>query len=491
MSKAIRALAVMAMALTLWIPGARAQATEQPTSLPNAPSAAPPLIESGSPIGIQEAGTAGQEPVRTTPYNPPLSGAGDFTPGGSPVTRNFLLPAVNLSQQLDTNPFTTAHPGSPVALSSILGTLTLQRNSGRSLLTLNYVGGGTVANRQAVSNGQTDLNSIIQELEASQIVNWRRWTLLLSNQFTYFPESSFGSFLGSPSSLASGIGRSLGEGLPSLQPFLISNQSILNGRGGRVSNTFLTQMEYDFTARSSITFAGAYGFLRFLDSDLVNGSTATFMTGYNHQIDRADTVAVIYRFNAFRLGGLNGAIEDHVAQLSYGRRLTGRLAFRLAGGPEVEWPRASRVAPQSRLLWNLESALHYRISRSALDLSYSHGLTGGAGVSAGAETNQAEAAVTRSLSRAWQASFGLGYANNRSLGSAALSLLANRVFNTWFGRVRFGRSVGRGTEQFIAYVVQLQGSDAPFCAGLVCARSLVRHQITIGFNWHHRPIPIG
>ncbi len=489
MAKAIQGFWVIVVALAISVPGAWAQGTGRAVSQPNVPSATPPLTESGSPIGMQEAGTAGQEPVRRTPYNPPLSGAGDFTPGGSPATRSFLLPAVNFSQQMDTNPFTTAHPGSPVTLSSILGTLTLQRNSGRSELTLNYLGGGTVANRQAVSNGQSDLNSIIQELEASQVVNRRQWALLLSNQFTYFPESSFGSLLGSPSSLTSGIGNSLGEGVPSPQPFLMPSQSILTGRGERVSNTFLTQGEYHFTARSSVTFAGAYGFLRFLDSDLLNGSSATFMTGYDHQIDRADTVAVIYRFNALRFGGLNGAIDDHVAQLSYGRRITGRLAFRLAGGPEVEWPRASGV-PQSRLLWSLESALNYRLNRSALDLSYSHGLTGGAGVLAGAETNQVEAAATRSLFRTWQGSLGLGYANNRSVAATAL-FPANRAFNTWYGRVQFSRPVGSGVAPFVAYIVQLQGSDAPFCAGLVCARSLVRHQITVGFNWHHRPIPIG
>lgn len=489
MSKAIQGFWVIVVALAIWVPGAWAQRTGQAVSQPNVPSATPPLTENDSPIGMQEAGTAGQEPVRRTPYNPPLSGAGDFTPGGSPAPRSFLLPAVNFSQQMDTNPFTTAHPGSPVTLSSILGTLTLQRNSGRSQLTLNYSGGGTVANHQVVSNGQTDLNSIVQQLEATQTVNWRRWALLLSNQFTYSPESSFGSLLGNPSSLTSGIGHSLGEGLPGLQSFLTPNQSILTGRGGRVSNTFLTQGEYQLTARSSITTAGAYGFLRFFNSDLFDSYNAMFMTGYNHQIDRADTVAVIFRFNALRFGGLNGAIDDHVAQLSYGRRITGRLAFRLAGGPEVQLFRSGGAPPQSQLLWNLESGLHYRLSRTALDLSYQHGLTGGAGVLAGAETNQVEATVAHSLSRIWQGSFGLGYSDNRNAGGAALSSV-KRAFNTWYGRVQFSRLIGRRGEQFIAYIVQLQSSDIPFCAGQICARNLVRHQITVGFNWHHHPIAI-
>src|SRR2546422_583293 len=378
MSKAIQGFRVIVVALAIWVPVAQAQGTGQAAGQPNVPSATPPLTQSGSPIGMQEAGTVGQEPVRTTLYNPPLSGAGDFTPGGSPVTRSFLLPAMNFFQQVDTRPFTTVQPGSPLALSSIVGSLALQRNSGRSEFTLNYLGGGTMADRQGLPNAGTSLNSIIQELEATQTVNWRRWTLLTSDQFSYTPESSFGSFLGGLSSFGSGMGAALGEGLPGLRSFLTPNQSILTGPGGRVSNTFLAQGEYHFTARSSITIAGAYGFLRFFDSDLLNSHSAMFTTGYNHQITRADTVAVMYRLNEFRFGGLHRTTDDHVVQLAYGRRITGRLAFWLNAGPELGLFRSPGIASQRPLLWNLESELRYQVGRTDLDLFYQHLLTGGA-----------------------------------------------------------------------------------------------------------------
>src|SRR3989442_8553894 len=111
MSKAIQGFRLIVVALAICVPGAQAQGTGEAAGQPNVPSATPPLTQSGSPIGMQEAGTAGQEPVRTTLYNPPLSGAGDFTPGGSPVTRSFLLPAMNFFQQVD------MQPGSPLMLS--------------------------------------------------------------------------------------------------------------------------------------------------------------------------------------------------------------------------------------------------------------------------------------------------------------------------------------------------------------------------------------
>jgi hypothetical protein len=286
------------------------------------------------------------------------------------------------------------------------------------------------------------------------------------------------------------MGVALGEGLPGLRSFLTPNQSILTGRGGRVSNTFLAQGEYHFTARSSITIAGAYGFLRFFDSDLLNSNSAMFTTGYNHQITRADTVAVIYRLNAFRFGGLNRTTDGHVVQLAYGRRITGRLTFWLNAGPELGLFRSPGIASQRSLLWNLESELRYGIGRTDLDLFYQHLLTGGAGVLAGAENNLVEAIVNQRLKRMWRGYLALAYANNRSVANAGTSPPTQAV-NTWFGWVQLSRPIGRSADLVIGYVLQLQGSDTPLCTGLVCARSLVRHQISLGFNWRHRPIPIG
>src|SRR5260370_31791666 len=146
-----------------------------------------------------------------------------------------------------------------------------------------------------------------------------------------------------------------------------------------------------------------------------------FMTGYNHQISSTNTVGVIYRFNPLRFATLDGTIDDHVAQLSYGRRTTGRLAFKISAGPEVGLIRSGGVVPQTRLFWNLESTLHYRLNRTTLDLSYDRGLTGGAGVLAGAEASQVEVAGNKGFARTWEAVFRNGYADKRYVESVAFS----------------------------------------------------------------------
>ncbi len=40
------------------------------------------------------------------------------------------------------------------------------------------------------------------------------------------------------------------------------------------------------------------------------------------------------------------------------------------------------------------------------------------------------------------------------------------------------------------YLVQLQGSNVPNCAEVVCGKSLARHQVFVGLNWHHRPFAV-
>ena len=482
MLRTTHSLWATAVALALWVPGAWAQETGQPVNRPNTPQSPLPLLLSRNTSAPE---TGGQELGEASAYVPALSGVQDFTPGSAQTSRSFLLPSVSVYQWADTNPFMSPRPEG-MALSSILGNLLLQRNFGRSEVTLDYAGGGTVANRQVSSSGGMGLNSIVQQLEATQVARWRRFALLLSDQLSYFPESSFGSIQGGMTSLGTGTGASLGAGLPDIRSFLTPDQSILTPRGGRVSNTFVTQGEYDLSPRSSITVAGAYDFLRFMDSPLFGSYSGMFMTGYNHQISNTNTLGVIYRFSALRFANLDRAIDDHVAQLSYGRKITGRLTFQVSAGPEVGLIRSGGVARQNRLFWNLDSTLHYRVSRTTLDLSYERGLTGGAGVLAGAEASRVEVTASRGLSRTWQGSFGMGYANNRNVDDTAFSA-SSQTFNTWYGRVQCTRPVGHSADAFVGYLVQLQGSNVPICTGIVCGMNLTRHQVFIGLNWHHRP----
>ena len=110
---------------------------------------------------------------------------------------------------------------------------------------------------------------------------------------------------------------------------------------------------------------------------------------------RRDTIAVIYHFDELRYRSISPTIENHTVQVSYAHRVTGRLAFQAAAGPEISFYPNSLVAggtatdSTSHVSWSMNTTLTYQQKeRTSLSLTYSHGVTGGSGVFLGAQSDQ-------------------------------------------------------------------------------------------------------
>lgn len=467
----------MVLGLLVCIPAVRAQGPNQPASPTLEPAS--PLMPSDNSKGTDSASNARPGVDRTLANTPGLAGAQPPTLGASGEAHNFLLPGFTFFQQLDTNGFGTAKPGELTTLSYLLGSLSLHRNSGRSQFELSYSGGGSIA------NNQSDLNSVIQQLSVGETIRLRRSTLLFSDQFFYLPESTFG-FPGFGISAAAGSSAGV---LTNLRPPFAPNQTILTGRETRITNTFLSQIDYQLNPWASITALGSYGILHFSRSGFLNGYNAVFQSGYNYMLTAKDTIAILYRFNAFRFSGSGSAIDDHVMQIVYKRQIKSRLTFRLAGGPDVDTFHLPGMGAGVRVLWSVDSSFGYRFGLTELDLSYLHGLTGGGGVLSGAETHVAQVTLSRNLSRAWRGSARIGYARDEGLAETTPTAV-RPTFNTSFGGVELSRPLGRRSALFLAYTAQFQDSNAPVCTALNCGTSQVRHLISVGLNWGAHPIPL-
>jgi hypothetical protein len=416
-----------------------------------------------------------------------LTGARDLSLGVSRLRHSFWQPYINLTSTLDTNSLTTGHTGSLTTWSSLYGGIDLHKMSGQSDLTMTYLGGGLISNDGKASN------SVVQQLELGDKLNWRRSNLSFTNQLSYLPEAAFGF------GLPSGLSPSLGQGTP-VQPVLAPNQSILTTQAGRISNTFLAELDKFLTPRSSLTFVGSYSVLHFLDGGFLNSSGTVFQVGYNRKATREDTVAVLYRFTTFQYNSANQSINSHVMQLSYGRQLTGRMAFQVAAGPGLGLFRtpllvntgASAGSPtmggsSTQLYWTLDTSMTHQMRLAQLRFAYDHSLSEGAGVLAGAVNDQVSGSINSQLSRALNGGFVAGYARNRGI-SVATPTPSNQSYNYWFAGVNCAHPMGRSSSLFVNYRVQFQDSDIAFCAGATCGRSLVRHTLSIGFDWRSRPI---
>jgi hypothetical protein len=167
-------------------------------------------------------------------------------------------------------------------------------------------------------------------------------------------------------------------------------QSIFTAIGPRYTNTFGTQLNYVLSKRSSITFGGLFSIERFVDAGNIESDDYTGNIGYNYQITRADTIGILYRYSSIHYLGLPQAIGDYSIQAAYGRKITGRLALQLTGGPEITHQRVPQgTNTQQQFVAGTGSAtISYAFEKGSISANYFHGVTTGSGVFLGATTDQ-------------------------------------------------------------------------------------------------------
>jgi hypothetical protein len=421
-----------------------------------------------------------------------LAGVLDFSLGFPLERRSYWQPYLSLNATADSNPLgITSSPGW-VGYSSVLGGIEVRKFSGISDLVLSYIGGGSFSNAGSVGNFVT------QQFAFAEKISLHRLNLSLLDQFDYIPEAGFGYEGLSGSLLPEG-------GTIGLQNSFLFGQSILTARGQRAANTSIGQADLLISPRSTLTFAGGYSFLHFFDNNLLNSGDIIFQAGYSQQFGPENALGAIYRFNGYRYGGVSQSINDNTVYLSYGRRLTGRLALRLAAGPELAYfqtpitgvasgdgaPTSGTSATTNRTLvtYSVSTSLAYSLARTSLGLGFDRGVSDGSGVLAGAITDTVRASVGRQLSRTFSGKVNFGYSRNNGLAIVTASTPANgtQIYDYWFGGVSVAHPFGRTADCFLSYQTQYQTSNSSFCIGPTCQTSVVRQIISMGFNWRAHP----
>jgi hypothetical protein len=470
----------MLLGMILCVPVVRARQTDQTKIDPREQRVAPypALLSSG---GAGDSSLESPQATLTEVQVPagarPLSGVQELNLSANFGARNFLVPSINVTSQLATSSTATGF-GSPSTFNYVLGNLDLSHVSDRSQLLVHYTGGGMFSSY---------LNSAIQDLEFSYNFKWQRWSLLVGDQASYLSASSFGfGGVGGLEFLEFGPG-----GVPGLLlgASLTPNQTIPTIIVPRLSNTLVSQIEYNLSPRSSWTASGSFGMLNFLGAGYINSIDGVFQTGYNYLLSPQSSIAVIYRFDAFRFAYLPQGIKDHVVELGYGRYVTGRLSFRIAAGPSIEMLRGAITGYVNQLSWALDSSLNYHLDRTTFLLSYDRLVTGGGGVLTGAQTGQAVGTIERRMTSKWQASASLGYASNRSL-IPTTSNLGNGVYNSWYAAVQFTHHLRPGASFFLGYGAHLQAANGAGCTIPICATNSISHEFSAGFNLDLRPVSL-
>jgi len=433
-----------------------------------------PLLIEG--LGGQDANGDQGSTSNLNPDTRPLTGVQNPTLGTSGIRHSYWLPGFQYADTVRSSALNQATSLGWNTTSLVTGNFSLLEAWSRAQLAVNYSGGASFSSDSAQGNSQ------VQQLGLVQTFDWGRWQLYFLDQFSYLPETQFGFGAGTALSIP-GIGGPLAPPLPGLQSSYIPNQSIFTTFGPRYSNSFATQAAYTVSPRGSITAAGTYGILRFIEAGNIESNNANFDVGYNYILTSADTLGVQYRFSGYRYIGNPQAIDDQVVQFMYGRKITGRMALQVYGGPDVTTLRVPVNNSTNRVSESGGASLSYALNRGSMALTYDLGVSGGSGVFAGANTNQLQFSLGRQLSREWAASLNLGYSRNRSV----VSTPSSQAYNSWYVGGGLSRPVGRNANFTIGYTAQIQTSNQVVCAAGVCSTNFTSQQITLGLQWHTRP----
>ena len=439
-----------------------------------------PAGSSTSPIPLVNVGQDQTEPENGLAADlTPLTGVQNPTLGTPEIRHSYWVPGIQWSGTIQSNSYDQTKNSPWLMNNYFIGNLSLLKAFSHSLFAVNYSGGGFV------STDSTQGNGYYQQLALSQTFQWNRWTLLLLDQFSYLPQSSFG-FGGGTNLGVPGAGSTIGPVIPGLGNSYVPNQSIYGSVGPRYSNASSVQVTYMTSPRSSLTVSGSYGLLNFVNSGNVDNDMTTATIGYNYVLSRQDTIGVFYRFSAFHYSGQPQANGDHSVNMAYSRKLTGKLALQFYVGPDFT---TSRIAPPTGSSTsygvNTGATLHYALERSGLSANYSHGISGGSGVLSGSKTDLLNFGLTHNLGRIWSGQINMGYSHNSPI--ANLTTTAAPSFNTWNVGGGLNRSVGRYATFGVAYNATITDYGLATCAGTSCSSSQTYHYVTLNFQWHTRP----
>lgn len=473
---------------------AQAQQQQQPSPLdPNAPlqplEAPQPAPGPGYNRPPLPAARGVSDPYEPQPYDPSqvtpdrntLAGEAPFTIGSLQHNRNIFDPSVSFSQLAQSYP--QIGGGTQVgAVSLINGILNFDRTWSGYHLTLIYVGGESF--NYAYSLNSSETHSTLQSLTFAQEATWGRWHLLFRNDFMLSPGAAFtAQGFGGPGLVAQ-YSSLFGSPLTTLGQSFVPSETINTSIAQRYRNAVLGQAEYSLSRRSIFTVAGSYGLLHFDAPGFFSSNMVNAQAGYDYLLDPWNSMAILGSYGKIKFTGTTSTTTDYGGALAYGRKITGRMAFQAAAGPEEVESRGS-VLGNFRLLYvTANSSLRYDRRRGGVSVTFTRGLTPGSGVFEGALGDTVSGSANYHFNRLWSASFTGGYALNDSLTPTSTGRVS---FHTWIFGASAGRQLGTHAQLNLIYGASDQKTPAS-CSIQTCGVPGLQQTAGLTINWHLRPI---
>jgi hypothetical protein len=450
--------------------------------------------------------------------NPPLSGLDQPVAEPAFGGRSYLVPGFQVSETVDSNAGGASSSTHMAEISRALASVDMQKIWRRYQFGLDYIAGGDFYTGRTITHGNRRAAQN-HTLAADLRILWRTGQLVIRDNFDYLPEGtfgfssyggagSFGSALGGIS--GSGAGTGLGGGITGGSPTGLFGGGQYGSIGfqPRIDNGAIVDITQGLSPRSTVTLAGGYNFTDYLDKSqapfpIINAQQTTGQVGYNRLLSRKDQIGVQYAFQEFhfpRAG--SGSVNAHVWNALYGHRVTGKLNFTVAGGPQLLTVSSPPVSvggilvdvPPTRLVSADGSiTVAYTVSsRTNASVMYQRYVTPGSGFFAGANTNVARLTLGHVLGRRWTTSTDIGYSHNSHLQASNTRSMAgvhSHAYQFWYAGTSLRRQLSPHFSAFVAYQFNEIGiGQCSTPSSSVCGFATIRHTGQIGLNWHPKPI---
>lgn len=371
----------------------------------------------------------------------------------SPISTGFALPraagtlnyAISASGNLNWGYYSTQGTTGGVGISGDIGYLS---NSKFKPFSMIFSGGHS----WSLGNGQPSYSYL--NLGLSQVLNLKRWNIVLSDSISYLP--------GTPTVGLSGVPGTGDLGINPVQVGVDTGQGVLSDYSTRVANTASGSVQREITGKTSFNAFGSYGITRFSDTPGREGLDSDYETGgggVSHQISARDSFGGSYSYSryAYAKSSINLVAPGFVSQTAsfqVTHQFSRKFSVSASAGPE--WTAIDTGNAGQAVSVYANASASYTGRTSNVTASYVRGTNSGYGVLGGTLSQGATVVASRTFGRVWNASASAGFTQSSALPVAGV---ARYTFDTTVGGVQVSRALVRTISVYASYTAEHQSNQ--------------------------------
>lgn len=322
-------------------------------------------------------------------------------------------------------------------------------------------------------------STTFQNLAASQVLRTKSWVYVVSDAFSYLPQS--------PTTGLSGIAGVGDVGVFPVQTGLGPSQGILTDYSRRIANGVSGSATWQVTPSLDLEGSAGWNILHFLGQDTgLDSDDAEASFGPNYRIDARNQIGAQAYYSRVTYPNYSlFKIESEGANLTFTRAWSRRLSTTVALGPEITHGYTFGPIP-SQVNFAGTASVNYATRTTGFFANYSRSVNAGSGVLFGALADTVLAGMNRPINRDW--SLGLTAGFSRSVELVGVQQYP-ATFKNGFGGIQISRRISESLSGYASYTgIDQTYQDAP---GISNAFNGLNQTFAVGITFAPAPLVRG